>query len=246
MKKFLSIALALLVSAGAFAQTTCKSDVVQNQYGHSVPQATIYIGLNTCTGTPCTPLAQLYSDVGLTSPITQPITTDNMGKFAFCVAAPGRFTEQVTFNSLTTTDTKYIVAPGDTVPGVWVSPPFTDDGSTSGTFGLITIPRNATITGVHLRAVKPWTACSSSPSVAVYGHPQNTGESAHLFATLTVQGGVHPSGQTSQHYFTNSDLTNLAVAVLAGDELKLQWSPASGCSAYGDGIIVSINYEGSR
>lgn len=246
MKQRIAVLVLLLSALPALGQGYCKSDVVQNRNGNAVPQSQIYICTPLGTGTPCTPQVPIYSDPGLTSLITQPMTADNLGKFAFCTATAGRYQQQIFFAGAWTTDTKYVVPAGDTVPGVFVSSSFADDGATSGVAALITVPRLATLTAVHLRAVFPWMACTTSPILYIYGRSQNAGETDHLYATLTIQGAIHPAGQTSQHYFANADLTGLNVAVAAGDELKLFWKPAATCSQYGSGIVVSINYEGSR
>ena len=246
MKRFLLLLLVIALPIALFAQGTCKSDFLINRQGHAVPQATIYVCLNTASSTPCTPQAVIYSDPGLTSTVTQPLVTDNFGRYSFCVATAGRYMLQTNDAGVVDTNTLYVVSPGDTAPGVLTSQPYTDDGVTVGYLGSLTVPRNATVTAIHARANVPWTACTSAPVVTVYGKPQTTGETRHLFTALTIQAAAHPSSQTSLHYFTSGDATALVIPVLAGDELQLWWTPATGCAQYGSGIIITLDYEGSR
>jgi len=88
------LALALHVVPGAIvptrAQGTRKDDIVFNSRGIPLAGATVRVCAMPASGQPCTPLALIYSDVGLTQALANPTTTDGMGNYSF-YAAPGKY-----------------------------------------------------------------------------------------------------------------------------------------------------------
>src|SRR3984957_14475470 len=91
---FLAVALGLDLCPGgvapANAQGTRKDDIVFNSRGIPLAGASVRVCSMPASGQPCTPLALLYSDVGLTQAIANPTTTDGMGNYFF-YAAPGKY-----------------------------------------------------------------------------------------------------------------------------------------------------------
>jgi len=115
MLKFLRrLAVVLVVAAvPAFAQGTHFRDNVTNKAGNPVAGAGVRICVSGSTGTPCTPLASIYSDSGLTSPITQPgFTTGSDGVYEF-YAAPGRYDVQISGSSFNTVTVRNVNVPCD-------------------------------------------------------------------------------------------------------------------------------------
>jgi hypothetical protein len=106
MRKRGTIVLALLVwlaAAGELcAQGTRKDDIVLNRFGQPVAGANVTVCTSGATGTPCSPLASIYSDVGLTQPLANPMTTDGQGNYHF-YAAPARYKIQISGAGTTTT-----------------------------------------------------------------------------------------------------------------------------------------------
>src|ERR1700690_1381414 len=86
----------------ARAQGSRKDDVVFGPTGHPVSGATIRVCTATATGTPCTPLAAIFTDATLTVPVTNPVQTDGIGNYHFYAPA-GRYELQITGPGITGT-----------------------------------------------------------------------------------------------------------------------------------------------
>src|SRR5579859_1136988 len=88
------VALALHVVPGAVgtahAQGSRKDDIVFNSRGVPLAGATVRVCAMPASGQPCTPLALIYSDVGLTQALSNPTSTDGLGNYSF-YAAPGKY-----------------------------------------------------------------------------------------------------------------------------------------------------------
>jgi hypothetical protein len=89
------IALATLAAPAARAQGSRKDDIVFGPAGHPVAGATIRVCTPTATGTPCSPLANVYTDATLTVPTANPFQSDGIGNYHFYAAA-GRYQIQIT------------------------------------------------------------------------------------------------------------------------------------------------------
>ena len=71
-------AIALLAcGADARAQGSRKDDIVFNAQGRPMAGATVRVCTSAATGQPCTPLALIYSDAGLTQALANPTTTNS-------------------------------------------------------------------------------------------------------------------------------------------------------------------------
>lgn len=94
------IPIFLLVSSLAFAQGGARSSfIVKSSAGQA---GTVRVCTGAATGTPCSPLASIYSDAALTIPLSNPITTDAYGNYSY-YAAPGTYKEQTVVGSNTAT-----------------------------------------------------------------------------------------------------------------------------------------------
>jgi len=108
------LALALHVWPGAVAPThaqgTRKDDIVFNSRGIPLAGATVRVCAMPATGQPCTPLALIYSDSGLTQALANPTTTDGMGNYFF-YAAPGQYEIEISGPQITTKQIPNVVLP---------------------------------------------------------------------------------------------------------------------------------------
>ena len=110
------LALALHVIPGAVrpaqAQGTRKDDIVFNSRGIPLAGATVRVCTMPASGQPCTPLALIYSDSGLTQALANPTTTDGMGNYFF-YAAPGQYEIEISGPSITDKQIPNVILPND-------------------------------------------------------------------------------------------------------------------------------------
>ena len=146
------LSLAALAAAfcapGARGQGSRKDDVVFNAQGRPMAGATVRVCTSAATGQPCSPLALIYSDPGLTQALANPTTTDGLGNYTF-YAAPGRYEIEISGPSITTKQLPNIILPSDPT-----SPTFTTVTTTSGISafslsltGNLTVNGSAAVTG---------------------------------------------------------------------------------------------------
>src|SRR5579863_5233777 len=132
----------------AHGQGTRKDDIVFNTRGVPLAGATVRICAMPATGQPCTPLASIYSDPGLTQALANPTTTDGLGNYNF-YAAPGRYEIEISGPSITTKQIPNVILPSDPT-----APTFTTVTTTSGISafslslsGNLTVSGSAAVTG---------------------------------------------------------------------------------------------------
>src|SRR5262249_23374677 len=78
------ISLALLATPSlTHAKGSRKDDIVLNRLGQPVAGAAVTVCLAGATGSPCSPKAGIFSDVALTQPLSNPLTTDGQGNYHF-------------------------------------------------------------------------------------------------------------------------------------------------------------------
>lgn len=110
------LALVLHVIPGAVtlvhAQGTRKDDIVFNSRGIPLAGATVRICAMPAAGQPCSPLALIYSDSGLTQALANPTTTDGMGNYFF-YAAPGQYEIEISGPSITDKQIPNVILPND-------------------------------------------------------------------------------------------------------------------------------------
>jgi len=157
--------LALLASLApsASAQGSRKDDIVFGPSGHPIAGATITVCQPTAAGTPCSPLATIYTDATMTVPATNPFQGDGIGNYHFYAAA-GRYMVQITGPGITGTVT---------YPDVILPPDLSSSaaGNNISAFGLslggnLNVSGNATITGtLTTSSFNPGTLAPSSLSV---------------------------------------------------------------------------------
>lgn len=167
----ISISALLAVSAfcaiaplAAFAQGSRKDDIVLNASGHPIAGATIRVCQAGATGTPCNPLAAVYTDATLSATAPNPFQSDGIGNYHFYAPA-GRYLVQISGPGI----------PGTrSYPDVILAPDVSSSaiGSDISAFGLtlggnLTVGGNATIAGTLTTSnFNPGTFTPSSLSVA--------------------------------------------------------------------------------
>src|SRR5690242_3289003 len=139
----LAIALPLLMPS-ASAQGSRKDDIVLGPSGHPVPGATVRVCQSGATGSPCSPLATLYTDATLTTTAPNPLQTDGLGNYHFYAPA-GRYVIQITGPGIKGTMN---------YPDVILAPDVSSNGSGNdiSAFGLtlggdLNVAGNATVNG---------------------------------------------------------------------------------------------------
>src|SRR5580700_11719175 len=127
-KHFLALAAVALLACGANAraQGSRKDDIVFNAQGRPMAGASVRICTSSATGQPCSPLANIYSDVALTQVLANPLTTDGLGNYTF-YAAPGRYEIEISGPGITDKQLPNVILPND--PN---NPTFTSLSTTSG------------------------------------------------------------------------------------------------------------------
>src|SRR6185437_2134501 len=74
--------------------------------------ATVRVCTEPASGTPCTPLASIFSDPGLTTPLANPFTSDASGNYAFYAACGPQYHIQLSGSGLTAIDVPNQALPG--------------------------------------------------------------------------------------------------------------------------------------
>ena len=149
----------------AHAQGTRKDDIVFNSRGIPLAGASVRVCTMPASGQPCTPLALLYSDVGLTQAIANPTTTDGMGNYFF-YAAPGKYEIEISGPGITDKQLPNVVLPND--PS---SPTFSGAISafSLNLSGNLTVTGNTTVIGSLASGTLNLTNQASPPGAASTG-----------------------------------------------------------------------------
>ncbi len=137
-------AVMLSLSPFADAQGSRHDDIVFGPSGHPIANATVRVCQSGATGTPCSPLATIYTDATMTATSANPFQTDGIGNYHFYAPA-ARYVVQISAPSITGTITNpdVILAP-DASSGL--------SGSDISAFGLtlggnLSVAGNASISG---------------------------------------------------------------------------------------------------
>ncbi len=126
----------------AQGQGSRKDDIVFNSRGVPLAGAKVTVCTMPTSGSPCTTLANIYSDPLLTQALANPTTTDGMGNYTF-YAAPGKYEIDISGPGITTKQLSNVILPSD--PS---SPTFSSISSTGGiTAFTLSLTGNLTVNG---------------------------------------------------------------------------------------------------
>lgn|SRR5208282_4146842 len=109
MKNAWLLGFSLLLASYAAAQGISRQSQVLVSGGF--PNATVRVCTEPATAIPCTPIATIYSDPGLTQVMSNPLTTDASGNYAYFGSVGLTYHEQVSGAGLQTYDIPYITLP---------------------------------------------------------------------------------------------------------------------------------------
>jgi hypothetical protein len=140
----LALTICGFASPQASAQGSRHDGIVFGPSGHPIASATITVCQATATGTPCTPLAALYTDATLTATSPNPFHADGIGNYHFYAPA-GRYLIQISGPQITSTlNYPDVILPAD-VSSSGAGNNILAFGLTLG--GNLTVAGNATISG---------------------------------------------------------------------------------------------------
>lgn len=118
MKKILALFVVLMAASYAAAQGACYPDgfaaTTTSTLNNSTVRVISFANIRVCTepasGTPCTPLTNIYSNPDLASghALPNPFQADASGNFHFCVASPSTVHIQISGPQVTTQDIPYV------------------------------------------------------------------------------------------------------------------------------------------
>jgi len=106
MRRLMGCLIAVLFIAGSAAAQGARHTGTAIRATAAIPGASVRVCTETAVGTPCLPLASIYSDKALTTPVTgSVITADSQGNYGF-YAAPACYKVQISATGFSTqTDT---------------------------------------------------------------------------------------------------------------------------------------------
>ncbi len=140
----LTLVIAAIAAPSARAQGSRRDDVVFGPSGHPIAGATVRVCQAAATGTPCSPLAALYTDATLTTTSPNPFQADGIGNYHFYAPA-GRYLVQISGPQITgTLNYPDVILPAD-VSSSGAGNNISAFGLTLG--GNLSVAGNATITG---------------------------------------------------------------------------------------------------
>lgn len=218
--------------ASAHAQGSRKDDIVFNAQGRPMAGATVRVCTATATGQPCTPLANIYSDPGLTQALANPMTTDGLGNYSF-YAAPGRYEIEIDGPGISTKQLPNVILPSD--PS---NPTFATLSTTSGISAFsLTLGGNLTVSG----------SAAVTGTLSVGGAPVPATTQANTWtASQTFQGPTPwvDAGAFAARAIVTTSYTTTCTASASSTALTCasaaQFHNGDGISLYGAGATNTL------
>lgn len=158
MKNLLTILALLFVATFALAQNPSYSNQVN--YSGGFPYPTVRVCVEPAVGTPCTPLATIYSDPLLTQPLANPFTGSSTGQYVFYAAVTSGvfYHVQVSGSGLLWNDISYVALPTSGGSG---------GGTVTGTANQIAVTTTGTVSKVGFTNPAVFPGPVSAPSASV-------------------------------------------------------------------------------
>jgi hypothetical protein len=230
-------ALALLAAApGLYAQGSRKDDIVFGPAGHPVSGATVRVCQPTATGTPCTPLATIYTDATLSVTAPNPLQTDGIGNYHFYAPA-GRYQLQISSPQISGTITQAdVILPPDVSSS--------SAGNNISAFGLtlggnLSVAGNATVSGTLTAA--GFNPGSLSPtSLNVTGSSTVAGPRPYADVTSPQYGAIADGGAEQATGSISAGSNHLTITPGAGTWAVGMGLHVDGAGASGDVLLAKI------
>ena len=182
--------LAAMTASTVNAQGSRKDDVVLGPGGHPVAGATITVCQATATGTPCSPLANIYTDATLTTTSANPFQSDGIGNYHFYAPA-GRYLLQISSSQINGTITyPDVILPAD-VSSSGAGNDISAFGLTLG--GNLAVAGNATVSGT-LTTTNFNPGAFTPSTLQVSGNSCFGGPRPHIDVTCPAYGARGDSG----------------------------------------------------
>jgi hypothetical protein len=227
--------LLLATVPGLRAQGSRKDDIVFGPEGRPLPGATVRVCQPSATGTPCSPLATIYTDATLTVTATNPLQTDGLGNYHFYAAA-GRYEIQISSPQISGTITQPdVILPADLSSS--------SSGNNISAFGLtlggnLSVAGNATISGTL--TTSSFNPGSFSPtSLNVSGNSTFAGPRPYMDVTSPQYGAIGDGGAEQTSGSISSGSNHLTVASAAGFKAGMGIH-VDGAGTSGDVFLATI------
>jgi hypothetical protein len=226
----------------ASAQGSRKDDIIFGPTGHPVSGATIRVCQPTATGTPCSPLATVYTDATLTVTSANPFQTDGLGNYHFYAPA-GRYQIQASSPQITGTVTQPdVILPADLSSS--------GSGNNISAFGLtlggnLSVAGNTNVTGT-LTATNFNPGALSPNSLNVAGNSTVAGPRPYIDVTSPQYGATGDGGAEQATGAITSGSATLTVSSVTGTFQVGMYIHVNGAGASGDVLLAKItNISGS-
>ena len=226
----------LAIGPGLAAQGSRKDDIVLGPEGHPVAGATVRVCQPTATGTPCTPLATLYTDTTLTTVSANPFQTDGLGNYHFYAAA-GRYQIQISSPQLSGTVTQPdVILPADLSSSA--------SGNNISAFGLtlggnLSVAGNTNISGsLSVSSFNP--GALSPSSLDVMGSSAVQGPRPYIDVTSGAYGATGDGGAEVTAGSVNAGSNQLTIGSTTGAWKIGMGLYVAGAGAGGDTLLAKV------
>lgn len=223
----------LIATPSIRAQGSRKDDVVFGPSGRPVAGATVQVCQPNATGTPCSPLATIYTDGTLTVAAPNPFQTDGLGNYHFYAPA-GRYEIQISSPQISGTITEPdVILPADLSSSA--------AGNNISAFGL-TLGGNLNVAG---NAIVSGTLSSSSlnpgplTSLTVTGNTSLQGPRPYIDVTAPAYGAAGDGGAEATTGSITSGSSALTVASATGFKVGMGVH-VDGAGASSDVLLAKI------
>jgi len=227
-----AVLVTLILASAAFAQGSRHDGIAIGEQGRPVSGASVVVCNQPAniTATPCTPLANLFTDGTLSTPASNPLISDGLGNFHF-YAAPGVYTLQIYGPGIRAYTTPDVIVPVNPSNAQFDSITATNAISalTLNLGGNLAVGGNASVTGTL-------TAGSFNANLSPASNAQTKGYAGMLYVDSTP-GGCGGAGCTDS---LDGKSIGSAMATVAHAICSL---PGGNCATQtaGSGTIYVVN-----
>lgn len=205
---FLTVVLFALASSAFCQGARYDNTATVNVFGvqHVVANATIRVCSAGSTGSPCSPLASIYSNIALSVPLANPFNADANGNYFFFASPTVAYDIQISGTGIATiTQTNVTMACATGCPGLSANNAFTGNNTHS---GIETFNTNAIIANAGITSAGPNTLNGGGTTAGSWTHA-----GLHTFNLGLTSSGpntLNGGGVFSGTYSGNHTLTGTA------------------------------------